>query len=327
MPSALHVDLSFALAAVGAGLVLLAAGGESLVRGATRLARLAGLSTTVIGLTVVALGTSLPELMVSLIAAARGTPDIAVANVIGSNIANIGLILGLTALLVSLPVHGSAVRLEWPFMFAASWIAMLLARDGMFDRLEGGFFVVSLALFTVFMVYESRVSVGTEESGEIADSVGRRTLKESDRPWVRATSACVLGAGLLFLGGRFLVDGAVELARYAGITERVIGLTLVAVGTSIPELATSLVAAYRGHTEVAVANVIGSNIYNILGILGVTALIHPIPVQTASVQGDLWWMLGVSFLLLPILWLRSNLSRIEGGVLLAVYAVYIFTIL
>ena len=320
------MELLLAIGAVAAGLALLTVGGESLVRGATRLAGLAGLSTTVIGLTVVALGTSLPELMVSLIAAARGTPDIAVGNVIGSNIANIGLILGLTALLFSLPVHGSAVRLEWPFMFVASWIAMLLARDGVFDRLEGGFFVVALALFTVFMVYESRVSVGVQESGEIAGSLEHRTLKPSERPWVRAAAACLLGAGLLFLGGRFLVDGAVELARYAGITERVIGLTLVAVGTSLPELATSLVAARRGHTEVAVANVIGSNIYNVLGILGVTALVKPIPVHAAVIQVDLWWMLGVSFLLLPILWFRSNLSRVEGGLLLLIYALYIGTL-
>lgn len=320
------MDFPLAIAAVAAGLLLLTVGGESLVRGATRLARLAGLSTTLIGLTVVAMGTSLPELVVSLIAAARGTPDIAVGNVIGSNIANIGLILGLTALVFSLPVHGSAVRLEWPFMFAASWIAMLLARDGVFDRLEGGFFVVALGLFTIFMVYESRVGVGAEESGEIAGSLERRTLRASDQPWVRATAACLLGAGLLFLGGRFLVDGAVAIARYAGITERVIGLTLVAVGTSLPELATSVIAAYRGHTEVAVANVIGSNIYNILGILGVTALITPIPVQAAVIQVDLWWMLGVSFLLLPILWFRSNLSRIEGGILLLVYAIYISTL-
>lgn len=305
------------------GLALLTVGGELLVRGATAIAKQLGLTTTVIGLTVVALGTSLPELAVSLYAALGGTPDIAIGNVVGSNIANIGLILGITAMVTALPVYGSAVRLEWPFMFAASWVAVLLARDGSFDRLEGGFFIACLVLFVAFMVHGARVEVKAGEAAEIEAMVKARAPAFDRRNLAVALLLVLGGSGMLFLGGKLLVDGAVGLARIADISERVIGLTLVAVGTSLPELATSLVAAYRGHGEVAVANVIGSNIFNLLGILGTTALVKPIPVAAQVIGSDLWWMLGIALLLLPMLWLRSNLSRVEGGVLLTGYLAYV----
>lgn len=305
------------------GLLLLTFGGELLVRGATVVARQLGLTTTVIGLTVVALGTSLPELAVSLYAALGGTPDIAIGNVVGSNIANVGLILGLTALVAALPVYGSAVRLEWPFMFAASWVVVLLARDGLLDRLEGGFFVVCLALFIAFMVRTARTEVKAVEAAQIEEVVRIRVPHFEARTMAIAVGQVLLGSGLLFLGGKLLVDGAVGLARLGNIPERVIGLTLVAVGTSLPELATSVVAAYRRHGEVAVANVIGSNIFNILGILGTTALVKPIPVAAEVISSDLWWMLALSLLLFPMLWFRSNLSRAEGAILLSGYLVYI----
>ena len=305
------------------GLALLTVGGELLVRGATAIAKQLGLTTTVIGLTVVAMGTSLPELAVSLYAALGGTPDIAIGNVVGSNIANIGLILGITAMVTALPVYGSAVRLAWPFMFAASWVAVLLARDGSFDRLEGGFFIVCLVLFVTFMVHGSRLEVKAGEAAEIEAMVKARAPAFDRRNLAVALLLVLGGSGMLFLGGKLLVDGAVGLARMADISERVIGLTLVAVGTSLPELATSLVAAYRGHGEVAVANVIGSNIFNLLGILGTTALVKPIPVAAQVIGSDLWWMLGIALLLLPMLWFRSNLSRVEGGVLLTGYLVYV----
>ncbi len=314
------MGLYAAIAAVVGGLLLLTGGGEFLVRGAVALARQAGLTTAVIGLTVVAMGTSLPELVVSLIAAFRGTPDIAMGNVVGSNIANIGLILGLSALLVTLPVHGSAARIEWPFMFAASWVTMLLVRDGLLDRLEGGFLFVSLILFVTFMVREARTAVRQEETDEL---VARRSLQARVKPVLRSVVAVVAGIGLLVVGGRLLVDGSVALARLAGVTERVIGLTVVAMGTSMPELATSLVAAYRRHADVAVANIIGSNIFNLLAILGVTALAHPIGVSEAIIRVDLWWMLAISFVLFPFLWYRSDLSRLEGLTFLTAYVVYI----
>jgi len=307
-----------------AGLVILGVGGEALVRGATAIARLAGLTTAVIGLTVVALGTSLPELMVSLLAALRGTPDIALGNVVGSNIANIGLILGLTSLLFVLPIHGSAAKLEWPFMFVASWVALLLARDGAYDRLEGGFFVVSLVLFLAFMIQESRTHLPPDEIGDLGRAVGKRSMPGRDL--VRAIAAVVLGSGSLFLGARFLVDGASALAAIAGIPDRIIGLTVVAVGTSLPELAASLVAARRKQADVAVANIIGSNIFNLLAIFGVTALVRPIPVSAPFARVDMWWMIGFAFLLMPMLRYRSDLSRTEGGILLGAYIGYLVMI-
>ena len=315
------------------GLVLLAGGGEALVRAATTLAQLAGVSPAVIGLTVVAIGTSLPELVVSIVAATGGEPDLAVANVVGSNIFNIAATLGVTALIIPLPVHGSAVKLEWPVMFAASFLCLLLARDGRIDQLEGGFFLVSLLLFIVYTVRLARTDVGKVEARQLADQVESRDIDVGEKPERNAQKLLVtlavlaVGISALVAGGRLLVDGAIGLARIAGLSERVIGLTIVAGGTGAPELATSLMAAFRKRTDVAVANMIGSNVFNVLGILGVTAIIAPIPVAPALVQSDMWWMIGTSLLLLPVLRSQARISRGEGAVLLAVYLTYLFVLL
>lgn len=314
------------------GLILLAGGGEALVRAATTLAELAGVTPAVIGLTVVAIGTSLPELVVSLMAATRGEPDIAVANVVGSNIFNVAATLGLTALIIPLPVHGTAVRLEWPVMFASSILCLLLARNGMIERAEGGFFVLSLALFIAYTVHVARRDVSVSEAQQFAAETEARDIdvpaNRKGKPHLMITLG-VLAVGVLALvaGGKFLVDGAISLARFAGLSERVIGLTIVAGGTGAPELATSLVAAFRKRTDVAVANMIGSNIFNILGILGVSALVTPVRVAPAIVQSDLWWMIGVTALLLPLLRSNARLSRVEGGLLVAVYLTYVALLL
>jgi cation:H+ antiporter len=324
------VSLGLSLLLVVAGLVLLAGGGEALVRAATTLATIAGVSPAVIGLTVVAIGTSLPELVVSLVAALGGQPDLAIANVVGSNIFNVAATLGLTALLIPLPVHGSAVRREWPVMFAASALLVLVARDGAVDRVEGGFFIVGLALFVAYTVRMARRDVGAAEARTIADEVEARDLDAPGRTHPRlAVPLAVLAVGLVALvaGGRLLVDGAVSLARLAGMSERVIGLTIVAGGTGAPELATSIMAALRRRTDVAVANMIGSNIFNILGILGITALVRPVPVAADVVRVDVWWMLGTTVLLLPLLYSGKRLTRVEGGVLVAAYAAYLVVLL
>ena len=310
------------------GLLLLAGGGEALVRAATTIADLAGVSPAVIGLTVVAIGTSLPELVVSLMAAARGEPDLAVANVVGSNIFTVAAILGLTALIIPLPVHGTAVRLEWPVMFGASLLCLTLARDGAIDRVEGGLFVITFAMFIAYTVHVARRDVSAAEARQFAEQteahdIDVRPARKGTPQLLITLGVLALGLASLVAGGKFLVDGAIALARIADMTERVIGLTIVAGGTSAPELATSLVAAFRKRTDVAVANIIGSNIFNILGILGVTALIAPIPVAPAIVRGDMWWMIGTTVLLLPLLRSGARLSRAEGGVLLGVYATYI----
>ncbi|MBK8004633.1 MAG: calcium/sodium antiporter [Gemmatimonadetes bacterium] len=316
-----------ATALVFLGLLLLAGGGEALVRGATALARLAGLTPAVIGLTVVAVGTSLPELVVSIFAALGGQPDIAVGNVVGSNIFNVVGVLGITALITVVPVHGTAVKLEWPFMFVASCGVVLLARDGLLDRLEAGFLLVSLVLFIGFMVRLARREVAGAEQAEFEAEVAQRTLRAPRARGLLALGAVAGGIVLLVLGGRALVLGAVELARLAGMTERVIGLTVVAIGTSMPEVAASVMAALRGRTDVAVANLIGSNIFNLLGILGITALIQPVPVSAAMLSGDMVWMLLTAFALFPILRTGMRVSRLEGAILLAIYAAYLGVLL
>ena len=307
-----------------AGLGLLTVGGEVLIRGASAIARLAGLSPAVIGLTVVAMGTSLPELAVGLLAALRGEADIAVGNVVGSNIFNVTGALGVAALVATLPVRGNAIRLEWPVMFASTLACMVLMRDFVLDRFEASFLVVSLVLFTAYSVWVGRREVTKVEEREFAESVGARSLHPRHHERLRATGAVLAGVALLVVGGRLLVDGAVVLARLAGMSERLIGLTIVAVGTGMPELATSLIAAFRKQTDVAVANIIGSNVFNLLGILGLTALMHPIRFSPELGGSDVWWMLGTSLLLLPLLRSGMRIVRWEGALMIAVYLAYLY---
>jgi len=303
---------------VAVGIGLLGYGAELLVRGAVTIAKAARLSTAVIGLTIVSLGTSLPELTVGVSAALRGASDLALGNVVGSNIFNIGVVLGVCALILPMRVHSTAVRLEWPFMFIASFQLLLLARDGQLDRLEGGFFVAALAAFLAYAVLIGR-EVSGEEAKEFAAEVSRLQMRTI------GLAVLLVGAGvaLLVLGGELLVRGAVSLARTLGMTERLIGLTIVAAGTGAPELATSVIAARRGQSEMALGNVIGSNIFNVLGILGVSALVVPLTVSAEMLSNDMWWMLGLSFLLFPMMRSRYVVTRLEGGVLLLAYVVYI----
>jgi cation:H+ antiporter len=261
------------------------------------------------------------------VAGLEGQPDIAVGNVVGSNIFNVAGALGLTALLLPLPVHGSAVRLEWPFMFLASCLCLVVARDGLLDRAEGAFFVLAMALFVAYTVRVARREVQPVERAELAEAVDERTLPPRRRRAAVAGALVLVGVALLVVGGRLLVDGAVSLARLAGLSERVIGLTVVAAGTGAPELATSVVAALRGRTDVAVANMIGSNIFNILGILGVAALLQPLAVAPAIVGSDMWWMLGTALLLFPLMRSGSRLVRAEGAVLVTAYVVYVALLL
>jgi cation:H+ antiporter len=309
-----------------AGLALLAFGGELLVRGATAIARLAGLAPAVIGLTVVAMGTSLPELAVSLLAALRGQPDIAMGNVLGSNIFNITAALGITALVTSLPVRGNAIKLEWPVMFAASLATALLMRDLRIDRFEAAFLFISLALFTAYSVWIGRREVVGVEQAEFTRAVAERALRPRRHEGLLAWGSVLAGIALLVVGGRLLVDGAVTLARLAGMSERLIGLTIVAAGTGMPEVATSLVAAVRKETDVAVANMIGSNVFNLLGILGLTALVKPIAFAPELAGWDVWWMLGTSLFLFLLLRSGMRVVRWEGVAMLVVYIGYLYSI-
>lgn len=313
------LDLGFLVS----GIALLVFGADRLVRGAVTLATAAKISAAVIGLTIVSMGTSLPELTVSIAASVRGAADLSLGNVIGSNIFNIGAVLGISALIFPMRVHGSAVKLEWPFMFLASFQVLLLARDGTLDRLEGGYFALGLALFTAYAVMVGREAVRGEEAADFAEEVSRRSPGAAMRTIGGAFALIALGIVMLVVGGELLVRGAVSLARSLGMTERLIGLTIVAAGTGAPEAATSIVAARRGQSEMALGNVIGSNIFNLLGILGVTALIRPLPVPPAMLGNDLWWMLGLTLALFPMMRSRAVVSRLEGGILVLAYGTYL----
>jgi cation:H+ antiporter len=308
------------------GFLLLAGGGELLVRGASSLGLLARLTPAVVGLTVVAMGTSMPELVVSVNAALRGSPALAVGNVVGSNIFNVAAILGIAALIAPLRIQGNSLRLEWPVMFLAAFQLHLLARDGLVDRLEGGFLFVALITFVAYVVYVARRSAAVPVGEEYAETMSVLG-GEGVRAWTLSSLAVLAGMGLLMAGASFLVEGAVDLARAAGVSETVIGLTVVAAGTSLPELAASAVASWRGRDDMAVANVIGSSIFNVLGILGVTALIHPLPVPPEIIARDNWWMLGLSLLLWPLMRRGMRVTRLEGGILLSVFFVYLGVLL
>lgn len=312
------MTLAYALM-VAVGIGVLGYGAELLVRGAVTIAKAARLSAAVIGLTIVSMGTSLPELTVSVSAALRGASDLSMGNVVGSNIFNIGAVLGVCALIFPMRVHSTAVRLEWPFMFIASFQLLLLARDGQLDRLEGGFFVTALAAFMAYAVMIGRDVVSGEEAEGFAEEVDRL----QGRTIGMAVALLVGGVAMLVLGGELLVRGAVSLAQSFGVSERLIGLTIVAAGTGAPELATSVVAARRGQSEMALGNVIGSNIFNVLGILGVSALVTPLTVSAQILSNDMWWMLGLSFLLFPMMRTRYVVTRWEGGVLLLAYTAYL----
>jgi cation:H+ antiporter len=303
------------------GLALLTVGGELLVRGATSFARLVGLTPAVIGLTIVAMGTSLPELVVSLIAGMRGQSDIAVGNVVGSNIFNLTAVLGVTAVIITLPVHGSAVRLEWPVMFGASLVVTWAMWNQVLGRAEGIAFLGGLVLFTAYAVYIARNEVAAAENAELEAEVEERSRFARSR--LMSLGIVVVGTALLAYGGREFVDGASRLARVLGMEERIIGLTVVGAGTGMPELATSVIAARRKQTDVAVANMIGSNIFNLLAILGVASVVRPITVHPEILRTDVWWMLATTALIYPLLITGMRISRREGALLLGVYVTYI----
>jgi cation:H+ antiporter len=315
-----------AFALVAGGVVLLGTGAELLVRGATAIARIARMSPAVIGLTIVAMGTSLPELTVGVTAAVRGTAAVGIGNVMGVNVFNICVVLGLSALVQPMRVHSVTVRLEWPVMFLAAWQCLLLVRDGSLDRLEGGYFTIALVIFTAYAVRIARADVAGEEAKDMAEEVLVRTFYGRLVRIGPSLGFIAVGVGLLVVGGNVLLRGAVSLAHLIGMSERVIGLTVVAMGTGLPEVAASLAAARRGQSEMALGNVIGSNIVNVFGVLGAVAWIHPLDVNVAEVSRDVWWMVGVSALLLPIMRRGYQVSRGEGLFLLMVYGAYLLTL-
>jgi cation:H+ antiporter len=304
-----------------AGLVCLIVGAEALVRGASRLAAALGISPLIIGLTVVALGTSSPEFAVSIKSALSGQASIGVGNVVGSNIFNILFILGLSALIVPLSVSQQLVRLDVPLMILISVAVLIFSLDGIFSRIEGLILVTSLATYISFLIFQScRKSIDPKEDGDKKSSD-----KENARyGWVKNIAMALFGLALLVLGSGWLVDSAVAFALYLGVSELVVGLTIVAVGTSLPEVVTSVIAAMRGERDIAVGNVVGSNIFNILGVLGVASIVAPkgIDVSPAVIGFDIPVMIAVAFACLPIFFTGGVISRKEGALLLGYYVAY-----
>jgi cation:H+ antiporter len=304
------------------GLAALVAGAEALVRGASRIAMSLGISPLVVGLTIVAMGTSSPEIAVSVGAVLNGTTDIAVGNVVGSNVFNVLFILGLSAVITPLVVHSQIIRQEVPIMIGASVVLAVMVFDGSLSCMEAAMLLVLLVGYMVFLVRQSRA-----ETAEIRDEYAGAVQRNGawDSHWAVQALLIAVGLGLLVLGSEWLVNAAVAFARALGVSDLIIGLTIIAAGTSMPEVATSILAAVRGERDIAVGNVIGSNTFNILGCLGLSGVVsaNGLSMSSAVLNFDLWVMLAVAFACLPALMLRNEIGRRRGLMFLAFYVAYV----
>ena len=303
-----------------AGFALLLFGGESVVRGSVALAQRLGVSPLIVGLTIVGFGTSLPEMVVSVNAALVGSPGLAVGNVVGSNIANILLILGVAAVIAPIAVHPGAVKRDLLGMSAATLVYVGLGMSGQIVFWQGVLMLIALMSYIGFTVWHDNKS--NDEAAEMhrdeAAEMGEIPLRT-----VSIAGIIIVGLFAVVVGAEWLVTGATTLATEFGVPEEVIGLTVVAIGTSLPELATSIVAAYRGHSDVCVGNVLGSNLFNLLGITGVTALFAPLPFSDKIVSFDLWILLAATAIIIPFMLTGRRISRPEGIVLLILYVSFI----
>lgn len=310
-------DISIFVAGLGA----LYLGAEWLVRGSGRLARSFGMSALLVGLTIVALGTSTPELVVSSFASARDVGDLAFGNVLGSNVVNIALILGLAALLYPLRVQARLIHREIPIMLAATAVLSLVVFDGGVARIDG---ILLLAAFGLYIGYA--ISVARRDSRQLEKEFEAYEEAEALTPDGHTIPAdlglIVIGIGGLGIGAELMVESATGFARALGVSELVIGLTIVSIGTSLPELATVLVAAFREEADIALGNAVGSNIFNILAILGVAAVIRPIGIAPSTLRFELPALVLISVLLFPFAWTRLRLDRWEGAVLIACYIAF-----
>jgi cation:H+ antiporter len=299
------------------GLVLLVFGGDVLVQGASGIAKKFKLSPLVIGMTVVAFGTSAPELMVSVNAALVGSPEIALGNVVGSNIANLALVLAITVLIFPLVIDRNSKIIDWPVMFLSSILFVIFALNGLISRWEGLLFFISIVVFTTFIIRNSRKKIKAagpvpdEEIPNVYLSLGRN----------------LLGLVLLYFGSDWLVQGAIDIAQDFGVEERIIGVTVIAFGTSVPELAASIMAAIKKETDISLGNLIGSNIFNILTVIGITAMVKPIPVSGKIINPDMIWMVGIALLFGFFLTFWKKINRFHGFLLLLSYLAYLATIL
>ena len=317
------------IALVVLGLILLVAGGELLLRGAVGLSVLLHLTPAVIGLTVVAAGTSVPELAVSAVAAWEKKADIAVANVIGSNLFNITIVIGLCALIHPIRIVGNTVKLEYPVLALVTLLCLVISQDGVVNWLDACLCLAVYVGFTAYMVSLVRQQLtAAQESnleGQVLELQTESIVKQPH--WWSSLLLVATGVILLSVGAHFTVEGACELAALLGMTERIIGLTIVSMGTGLPEVVSSVVSSYRGRSDMAIGNVIGSNMFNILVILGVSGMLSPLPVEATLVQNDGAWMMATTLLLFPLMASGFRINRMEAGLLIAVYAVYLSLLL
>jgi cation:H+ antiporter len=303
------------------GLAVLILGGDFLVKGSSSIALRLKISPLVVGLTVVAFGTSVPELLISVKSALAGSPDLAMGNVIGSNICNLAMILGISAIISPIYVQKNSLTIDWPMTMGSSLLLYLLVREGFVDSYEGILFISILVIYVVFIVRKSRRDM----------KVVRNLEQEFDLPKTQHTllkdlSYILLGSAGLYFGAEWFVGSAQEFARQLGIEERVIGITVLAIGTSLPELITSTVASFKKETDLALGNLMGSNIFNILSILGITSIIKEIRVSDVILNTDIIWMLGVTLVVLPLMLTRRKVGRVDGLILLLIYIFYTYTV-
>ncbi len=303
------------------GLVIMIWGAELLVRGASRLAMAAGISPLVVGLTVVAFGTSSPELAVSVMSAFKGQADLALGNVVGSNLFNVLFILGVSALIVPLVVAQQLVRFDVPVMIGVSVLVLAQGMDGSIGRLDGILLFSGAIAYTVFLIRQSRRESNAAVMSEYEKEFGRK----GSAGLIRNLVFIVLGLAGLMLGSKWLVSSAVTIAEAFGVSELVIGLTIVAAGTSMPEVATSIVAAIKGERDIAVGNVVGSNIFNLVSVLGLSSIVAPagINVSEAALRFDIPVMIAVALACLPIFFTDYRISRLNGAAFLFFYVAYL----
>ncbi len=293
-----------------------------MVRGATSIALKLKVSPLVIGLTIVAFGTSAPELVVSTTSTFHGASDIALGNVVGSNICNLALILGISALISPIAVNKDTLTIDWPVTMGSSLLLYIIIRAGIINSYEGVVFIVILLAYLAFITYHSRKDKKTSDNSE---NDMKKEGEKSDTLF-KNISFIILGCLGLFYGGELFVDSAQQFARYLGVGDRVIGLTVVAIGTSLPELVASSVAAFKKQTDLAVGNLMGSNIFNILGILGITSILKDVTVSDVIVHSDILWMLGVTLVILPMMVTGRQLARTEGFILILIYIFYTYNL-
>lgn len=314
------------------GIIVLLIGGELLVKGAVQMALRFHISTLVVGMTVVSFGTSAPELLVSLKAMFAGYPEISVGNVVGSNIANIALVLGVTAIIFPIEVTANSYKIDWPMLMYSTFLvfgfmylnydAVMTGDDVTFLSWENGIIMIfSLVAFSVFLIRKSRKQI-------------KGRLKETEAEYVLPKSSVIkdlffigVGSAGLSYGASLLVDGTIGVAAAFGISDYIISVTVVAFGTSLPELITSAMAAFKRHSDLSIGNLIGSNIFNILGILGVTSLFSEIPITQQVFATDMWWVIGISAILFPLMVSGKKIGNWEGVGLVTVYVIYVYSVI